>query len=146
MGSEGRDGTQPDMRHEATRSGYHGNLARFQYDQVSRKKLSLQTAVTNLSYLVQHEFPAFCAASYSRNLIVFLFVHLCAMTCIFFAFTCLKFPTFSLKISVYYNMHHFIIAHDMSGVLGLIRDPVSESDNSFTVSSTTSCLQSVFSH
>lgn len=51
------------MRHEAARTGCHGNLARFQSDQVSSKKLSLQTAVTNLSHLVQHEIPAFRAVS-----------------------------------------------------------------------------------
>lgn len=68
------------MRHEAARTGCHGNLARFQSDQVSRKKLSLQTAVTNLSHLVEHEIPAFCSVSYSRNPIILLFGRSCTKT------------------------------------------------------------------
>lgn len=52
----------------------------------------------------------------------------------------LKLPTFILMISVYYDMPHFIVAYDMSGILGLTRSPVSESNNSFTLSSTMSLL------
>lgn len=99
------------MRHEAARTGCHGNLARFQSDQVSRKKLSLQTAVTNLSRLVQHEIPCFLCCFLERRWGSY---YLCILTSQHFLFFCqlIHLPTFSWMVCVYYDMHAFIIAYD----------------------------------